>query len=129
MTTYLWPLGVYVLLVFALTGAILALSYLLGQRHSERDTDSPYEAGIVPTGTARVRFSAKFYLVAMLFVIFDLESAFIFAWAIAGRELGWSGYIEMAIFVGLLLVVLIYLWRVGALDWAPRGGKDHIEEY
>jgi NADH-quinone oxidoreductase subunit A len=123
MNSVIWPLGVYFLLVLALAAAMLTVSYLLGQRHQEPATDSPFESGIVSVGSARVRFSAKFYLVAMLFVIFDLESVFIFAWAVAGRQLGWSGYIEMVVFVGILVIALIYLWRAGALDWAPEAQK------
>jgi NADH-quinone oxidoreductase subunit A len=123
MNSVVWPLGVYFLLIMALAAAMLTLSYLLGQRHREPATDSPYEGGIVSTGSARMRFPAKFYLVAMLFVIFDLESVFIFAWAVAGRQLGWPGYTEMIIFVGILIIALIYLWRVGALDWAPPAEK------
>ena len=97
--------------------ALLVVSYLLGQRHNEPATGSPYESGIVSAGTAHVRLSAKFYLVAMFFVVFDLEAAFIFAWAIAGRELGWPGYCEILIFTGVLIAALVYLWRMGALDW------------
>lgn len=119
MNTMVWPLVVYFLLIMALAAAMLTLSYLLGQRHREHATDFPYEGGIASTGSARMRFPAKFYMMAMLFVIFDLESVFIFAWAVAGRQLGWPGYIEMIIFVGILVIALIYLWRVGALDWAP----------
>lgn len=119
MNSIVWPLGVYFLLIMALAVAMLTLSYLLGETHREADTDLPYEGGVVSTGSARIRFSAKFYMIAMLFVIFDLESVFIFAWAVAGRQLGWPGYIEMIIFVGILVIALIYLWRVGALDWAP----------
>jgi len=119
MNTMVWPLGVYFLLIMALAAAMLTLSYLLGQRHHEHATDFPYEGGVASTGSARMRFPAKFYMLAMLFVIFDLESVFIFAWAVAGRQLGWPGYIEMIIFVGILVLALIYLWRVGALDWAP----------
>jgi len=96
---------------------MLAVSYVLGQRHREAATDSPYESGIVSTGTAHVRLSAKFYLVAMFFVIFDLEAVFISAWAVAGRELGWAGYWELLIFSGVLVAALVYLWRLGALDW------------
>ena len=114
----LWPLGVYFLIVVLLVAAMIGLSYVLGQRHREHATGEPYEGGIVSTGTARVRLSAKFYLVAMLFVIFDLEAAFIFGWAIAVRELGWSGYIEAVVFIGVLAAALIYLWRSGALDWS-----------
>lgn len=113
----LWPLGVYFILVILLAGGMLAVSYLLGQRHQERATGSPYEAGILSEGSARVRLSAKFYLVAVFFVIFDLEAVFIVAWAVAGRELGWAGYWEMFIFVMVLVAALAYLWRLGALDW------------
>jgi NADH-quinone oxidoreductase subunit A len=114
----LWPLCVYVALVVLLVAAMLGLSYVLGQRHHDRSTDSPYESGIISEGSARVRLSAKFYLVAMFFVIFDLEAIFIFAWAVAVREVGWSGYAEVFIFMTVLLVALAYLWRVGALEWA-----------
>ena len=81
--------------------------------------DQPYESGIVSEGSARVRVSAKFYLVAMFFVIFDLEAVFIFAWAIAARELGWAGYSEILVFIAILVAALAYLWRLGALDWSP----------
>lgn len=113
----LWPLGVYTALVLLLVTAMLGLSYVLGQRHHDRSTDSPYESGILSEGSARVRLSAKFYLVAMFFVIFDLEAIFIFAWAVAVRETGWIGYAEVFIFISVLLAALGYLWRVGALEW------------
>jgi NADH-quinone oxidoreductase subunit A len=113
----LWPLGVYVALVLGLVGAMLGLSYVLGQRHHDRSTDFPYESGILSEGSARVRLSAKFYLVAMFFVIFDLETIFIFAWAVAVRETGWIGYGVAATFIFVLLAALGYLWRVGALEW------------
>ena len=96
---------------------MIGVSYILGQRHRERATDIPYESGIAPFESARLRFSADFYLIALFFVIFDLESVFIFAWAIAVRETGWVGYIEALIFIGILIGALIYLWRMGALDW------------
>ena len=115
-----WPLLVYGLGVMVLVGGMLGISYVLGEKHNERATGEPYESGIRSTGSARLRLSAKFYLVAMFFVIFDLEAAFIVAWAIAVRELGWSGFIEAVIFIGVLLLALIYLWRVGALDWGPK---------
>jgi len=118
----LWTFGVYFLLVLALVVAMLAVSYVLGQRHREHATGSPYESGIVSTGSAHVRLSAKFYLVAMFFVIFDLESVFIFTWAVAGRALGWAGYWEILIFSGVLIAALIYLWRLGALDWGSTQG-------
>ncbi len=113
----LWAFGVYFVLVVLLVVAMLAVSYVLGQRHREPATGSPYESGIVSAGSAHVRLSAKFYLVAMFFVIFDLEAVFIFTWAVAGRALGWPGYWEILIFSGVLVAALIYLWRLGALDW------------
>jgi NADH-quinone oxidoreductase subunit A len=115
----LWPLAVYLVIVFVLVVAMLGLSFVLGQRHNNRATGSPYESGIISQGSARVRLSAKFYLVAMFFVIFDLEAVFIFAWAVAVRELGWGGYAEAALFIAVLLATLVYLGRVGALDWGP----------
>jgi NADH-quinone oxidoreductase subunit A len=115
-----WPIGVYVAAVVFLIAAMLVFSYLLGQRHRDRATGSPFESGIVSEGSAHVRLSAKFYLIAMFFVIFDLEAVFLFAWAVAGRELGWAGYFEALVFVGVLVIVLAYLWRVGALDWVPQ---------
>ncbi len=114
----MWPLGVYFVLVLALVVGMLVVSYLLGQRHREPATGVPYEGGIASAGSARVRMSAKFYLIAMFFVIFDLEAVFLFAWAVAAREAGWSGFWETVIFVGILVAALIYLWRIGALDWS-----------
>ena len=119
----LWPMIVYFIAVLALVASMLVLSYLLGQRHAERATTEPYESGIVSTGSARLRFSVKFYLVAILFVIFDLEVAFIIAWAIAFRELGWAGYFGVLFFIVVLVAALIYEWRLGALDW---GSTDRI---
>ncbi|HCC55974.1 MAG TPA: NADH-quinone oxidoreductase subunit A [Solibacterales bacterium] len=121
----LWPFVVYCALVGGLIAAMLGLSYVLGQRHQDRATGAPYESGIVSEGSARVRFSAKFYLVAVFFVIFDLEAVFVYAWAVAVREAGWPGYIELITFVLILGATLAYLWRVGALDWrsVPQGRK------
>lgn len=102
---------------------MLGLSYVLGQHHKERATAEPYEGGILSAGSARIRFSSQFYLVAMLFVIFDVETIFIFSWAIAFRELGWYGYAGVMVFLILLLVVLVYEWRAGALDFGPDGKK------
>ena len=123
----LWPLAVYFVTVVLLVAGMLGLSYLLGQRHHERATGEPYESGIVSTGSAQLRFSVKFYLIAMLFVIFDLEAVFIFAWAVAFRELGWAGYLGALIFIGVLVAALIYEWRVGALDWGGGGPKTSAE--
>jgi NADH-quinone oxidoreductase subunit A len=115
-----WPLLAYFVFVVVLVAAVLGVSYLLGQRHSEPATGEPYEGGIVSEGSARVRFSVRYYLVAMFFVVFDLEAVFLFAWAGAARELGWAGYWAILLFVGMLGAALIYIWRVGALDWAVK---------
>lgn len=117
----LWPFLLYFVLVIGIAAAMLAASYVLGQRHSDRATGSPYEGGIVSEGAAHGRFSLRFYLIAMFFVIFDLEAVFIFSWAIAGRELGWQGYWEVLFFIGILIATLVYLWRSGALDWNVKG--------
>lgn len=116
----LWPLGVYFILAVAVVVAMIGGSHVLGQRHQERATGMPYESGILSTGGARLHLSVKYYLVAVFFVIFDLEAAFIFAWAVAARSLGWNGYIVAAVFIGVQLVALAYLWRDGALNWGPK---------
>ncbi|HSM57689.1 MAG TPA: NADH-quinone oxidoreductase subunit A [Candidatus Sulfomarinibacteraceae bacterium] len=121
----MWPLAVYFGAVLVVVGAMLGLSYVLGERHDDRAKGAPYESGIATTGSARIRLSVRFYLIAMFFVIFDLEIVFVIAWAVGARELGWAGYIEIAIFIGVLLAALIYLLRLGALDWSPR--RDALE--
>ncbi len=124
-TTYypvhLWAILVYGIAVVALVGFMIGLSYVLGQRHKERATDKQYESGIAITGDARLRFPVHFYIVAMFFVIFDLEVAFLVAWAIAFKEVGWAGFIGVSVFIGLLVAVLVYEWRLGALDYATSG--------
>ncbi len=118
----MWPLVAYFVIVVCLVSAILVVSYLLGPRHSEPATGEPYEGGIVSEGSARVRFSVRYYLIAMFFVVFDLEAVFLFAWAVAARDVGWAGYCEVLLFIAVLFAALIYLWKVGALDlaWKPR---------
>jgi len=116
----LWPLAVYFFAAVAIVAGMIMMSYYLGERHRERATGEPYESGIASTGTAHIRFDVKFYLIAMFFVIFDLETVFIFAWAVSLREAGWKGYIEMLIFIGILVAALMYLWRRGALEWGTK---------
>ncbi len=113
----LWPLLVYLIAVLVVVGGMLVISYLLGQRHNARAIGEPYESGMPVTGSARLRLDVKYYLVAMLFVIFDLETVFLVAWTIAFRGLGWAGYVEMLVFVGVLVATLTYLIREGAFDW------------
>jgi NADH-quinone oxidoreductase subunit A len=120
----LWPLGVYILGVVVIVAGMLGLSYIFGQRHKDRTTGDTFESGMLPTGATPARFNVKFYLTAVFFVIFDVEAMFVFIWALTVRQAGWTGYIAMLVFIGVLLATLVYLWRVGALEWrthsAPR---------
>ena len=124
----LWPFLIYTVSVVALLAITLLLGWVAGSRTRQlRATGTPYESGIVPVGTAeQTRMSIEFYLIAMFFVIFDLETIFVFAWAVAFYELGWRGYIGCAIFIVILLVALVYEWRTGALDWGvkKRAGRQ-----
>ena len=110
-----------VLLLLAIAGTIafifVLVSRFVGPRNVNPIKTSTYECGLEPIGSARQRFSVKFYLVAMLFILFDIEVAFLYPWAILFRELGLFGLIEMAVFVFILLIGLIYAWRKGALEW------------
>jgi NADH-quinone oxidoreductase subunit A len=120
----LWPFAVYFTAVILLTAVMMGASYLIGERHRDRATGNPYECGLLPTGSARLHHSARFYLIAVFFVIFEVEAIFVFAWAINVRGAGWRGYAGMLIFIGVLLAALAYLWRGGGLAWgktcAPR---------
>jgi NADH-quinone oxidoreductase subunit A len=119
----LWPLAIYIALVVVTAGGMVALSYVLGQRHRDRATGQPYESGIaVADDSARRPVAVHYYRVAILFVIFDLEAAFIFAWAVCVRQAGWAGYAEIAVFIAVLLVGLLYVVRQGTLDWGPKTG-------
>lgn len=114
------PLIIYFVSVLAVTCIMLGGAYFLGQRHTAKAADESYESGIVATGDIHIRFSIQFYLLSILFVIFDMESVFLFAWSVAFYESGWAGFIEALIFIGVLLTSLLYLWACGALDWRTR---------
>jgi NADH-quinone oxidoreductase subunit A len=122
-TITFWPFLVYAAAAFAIAGIMLGLSWVLGERHKDKTTDEPYESGIPITGNARLRFSSHFYLIAMFFVIFDLDAAFIIVWAVSFRELGLPGYLGIAVFILILLVVLVYELGIGALNFGPQGKK------
>jgi NADH-quinone oxidoreductase subunit A len=115
----LWPFLVYGVSVVVLLAITLILARVLGARtRHTKATDMPFESGVVPVGSAEdTKLSIEFYLIAMFFVIFDLETIFIFAWAVAFYELGWRGYFGASAFIVILLVALVYEWRTGALDW------------
>ena len=115
-----WATGFFILAVGALCAFMVGASSLLGGRSHGVSKSLPFESGIVGAGSARQRFSVQFYLVAMLFVIFDIEAVFLFAWAIVIRDVGWPGFWGAAVFIFILLAGLIYDSRTGALDWAPK---------
>lgn len=123
-----WAIAVYVFLTFAIIGVMLLGSWLLGGRAWGRAKNEAFESGVVGAGSTNLRMSAKFYLVAMFFVIFDLEAVFLFAWAISVRESGWPGFLEATIFIGVLLASLVYLWRIGSLEWAPDGRRKFAQQ-
>lgn len=124
----LWPLALYGTLVLIVVGSLLGISAVLGQRHSEPDTGQPYESGVIGTGSARLRFDVQFYLVAVFFVVFDLEAMFVLAWAVGLRQAGWAGFRAMSFFILVLLATLVYVWREGALDWSAAGRRRHASE-
>lgn len=125
-TQSLLPFLVYSLSVVGILALTLILAWYIGSRTTpRRATVIPFESGVVPVGAAEeLKLSVEFYLIAMFFVIFDLETIFIFAWAVAFQELGWRGYLGSAVFIAVLLAALLYEWRTGALDW---GVKRRVE--
>ena len=117
-TDLYFPVLVQVLVAMALAAGLLTASYALGKRVRNTIKDTPYESGITPTGDARHRFSVKFNLVAMLFILFDIEAIFLYPWVVVYRELKMFAFVEMLVFVILTLSGFFYIWKKGALDWA-----------
>jgi NADH-quinone oxidoreductase subunit A len=111
------PLLLQLLAAMGLSAIILLLSTLVGRGRPSRAKLQPYECGIRPTGDAREPLSVKFYLVAMVFILFDVEAIFLYPWAYVFRELRWFGFAEMLLYVVILLAGYLYLWKKGALDW------------
>ncbi|HEY6970732.1 MAG TPA: NADH-quinone oxidoreductase subunit A [Candidatus Angelobacter sp.] len=111
------PLLIQILVAMALAGVMILLSYLVGKHKWTPVKNSPYECGIVPTGDAQQRFSVKFYMVAMLFILFDVEAIFLYPWAVIARDLKMFGFWEMLVYIGLVLVGFFYIWKKGIIDW------------
>jgi NADH-quinone oxidoreductase subunit A len=111
------PLLIFAVIVIAVVGLLITLSNILGPSKPYRSKLLPYESGIVPEGPARKRFSVRFYLTAMLFIIFDVEAVFFYPWAVILHQLRWYGVIEMLVFIAILAVALAYIWRKGGLEW------------
>ena len=108
-------------LALVIACALVTLSYVIGRKVKNKVKDMPYECGIAPTGDARERFSVKFYLVAMLFILFDIEAIFLYPWAVVYRELKMFAFFEMLLFIALVLAGFFYIWKKGALDWSGAG--------
>jgi NADH-quinone oxidoreductase subunit A len=119
-----FSLALFTVLVLAFVASQLFIASRLGEKKPTPEKARPYESGIIPTGTARLRYPVPFYLVAIFFLVFDVEGAYIFSWAVACEELGWAGWLQMTFFIGLLLVGLVYIWKNGGLDWGPTSKKE-----
>jgi NADH-quinone oxidoreductase subunit A len=115
-----FPILVQIVLAMLVAGAMVSLSFLLGKRVKNRAKDMPYESGMVPSGDARHRFSVKFYLVGMLFILFDMEAIFLYPWAVVYKEMKLFAFFEMLLFIALVLCGFFYIWKKGVLDWATE---------
>ncbi|QCE34371.1 NADH-quinone oxidoreductase subunit A [Acetobacteraceae bacterium] len=122
-----WGFAVFCILSLLLAGIMLLGGWLVGGRARARAKHVPFESGIDPVGTARLRFSAKFYLIAMIFVIVDAEILYLYAWAVSLREIDAAGFVEGVAFILLLLAGLVYLMRIGVLDWIPARSRRTLQ--
>jgi NADH-quinone oxidoreductase subunit A len=133
-TTYAetwFPVLIQIVIAIAVAGAMIGLSALLGRRVRDPVKMMPYESGMLPVGNARERFSVKFYLVAMVFILFDIEAIFLYPWAVVYRELKLFAFFEMLLFVVLVLCGFFYIWKKGVLDWStdePRRQQQEVEK-
>jgi len=124
----LWEPGVFSLMIFGVLILVFIASQLfvahwLGEKKKNAEKLRAYESGIIPTGTARLRYPVPFYMVAIFFLLFDVEAAFIFSWAIAFKELGWAGWLQISFFIVVLILGLVYIWNKGGLEWGPTAKK------
>lgn len=123
-TPGIFSLVVYAAMVLVLIAALLLITSRLGEKKKEPGKLIPYESGIIPTGTARLRYPVPFYLVAIFFLLFDVEGAFIFSWGVAWEDLGWPGWFQITFFIAVLIAGLAYVWKKGGLDWGARCRKN-----
>ncbi len=124
-----WHPGIFSLMIYGvavllIVAVLLFISSWLGEKKKSTEKLRPYESGIIPTGSARLRYPIPFFLIAVFFLIFDVEGAYIFSWAISCDELGWSGWLQISFFIIMLLLGLVYIWRKGGLDWGPTRTRD-----
>ncbi len=120
----IFSLILYGILIMALIAVMLFIASWIGEKKPNNEKLRPYESGVIPTGSARLRYPVPFYLVAIFFLIFDVEGAYIFSWAIAWENLGWSGWLQISFFIGVLILGLVYIWKKGGLEWGPVGEKN-----
>jgi len=118
------PILMQAVLAMIIAAALVTLSFVIGRKVKNSVKDMAYECGIQPTGDARERFSVKFYLVAMLFILFDIEAIFLYPWAVVYKQLKMFAFTEMLVFVALVLVGFIYIWKKGVLDWAATNRDE-----
>lgn len=126
-TTYaeqFFPVLIQILIAIAVAGGMLGASAVIGRRVKDKVKDAPYESGMNPVGSARERFSVKFYLVAMLFILFDIEAVFLYPWAVVFRRLRLFGFFEMLLFIVLILCGFFYIWKKGVLDWSQQSSAS-----
>ncbi len=119
----IFSLVLYALVVLVVIGAMIFLSAWLGEKRPGVEKQRAYESGVIPTGAARLHNPVPFYMVAIFFLLFDVEGAFIFSWAVASRELGWAGWLQMTFFILILLYGLVYIWKKGGLEWGPTSRR------
>lgn len=123
-----FPVLVQILIAIAVAGGMIGASAVLGRRVKDAVKSSPYESGMKPVGNARERFSVKFYLVAMVFILFDIEAIFLYPWAVIYRQLGLFAFFEMLLFIALVLCGFFYIWKKGVLDWSAEDRRREAEE-
>jgi NADH-quinone oxidoreductase subunit A len=115
-----WPILLQAAIAIAIAGGLLIVSNFIGHKVPNKTKQMPYECGISPTGDARGRFTVKFYMVGMLFILFDVEVVFLYPWAVVFRSLGLAGFFSMLLYIGLVLAGLFFVWKKGVLDWSRR---------
>ena len=120
----IFSLVIFGLLILALIGLLLFIAAWIGEKKPGVEKARAYESGIIPTGEARLRYPVPFYLVAIFFLLFDVEGAYIFSWAIAWEKLGWAGWLQISFFITVLIFGLVYVWVKGGLEWGPTGKKE-----
>lgn len=120
-------LGLYAMIATGLILILLLLARYLGNRTHSEAKDAPYESAVEPTGDARLRTPVPFYLVAIFFIVFDLEAIFVVAWAVSYDLLGWAGFWQISFFIFILFLGLLYLWKMGGLEWGSQSARDQQE--